>query len=172
MLAQTLETTLAEFFEDGTIQDATIATNDTQRAEMWARREAAADVMLLHSPTIHNDVAVPLHHMQELLDSIEGIFARLDPGAIDASVAHLGDGNLHLTCWPKSADPALHAKIHAEIEDKVMALGGSFSAEHGIGLEKRGSMARYKDPAALTTMRVIKTSLDPNDIMNPGKVLP
>lgn len=172
MLAGTLESTLAQFFEDGTIQDATIAANDTQRTEMWARREAAADVMLLRSPMIHNDVAVPLHHMQELLDSIKAILTRLDPNAIDISVAHLGDGNLHLTCWPDTTDAALHAQIHSEVEERVMALGGSFSAEHGIGLEKRASMARYKDRAALATMRTIKGALDPKEIMNPGKVLP
>ncbi|MEB8387467.1 FAD-binding oxidoreductase [Rhodobacteraceae bacterium KMM 6894] len=172
VLAGTLESTLAQFFEDGTIMDATIAANDTQRVEMWARREGAADVSQLHSPMIHNDVAVPVHHMQELLDRIKSILARMDPDAIDVSVAHLGDGNLHLTCWPKSTDPSLHAEIHSEIEATVMALGGTFSAEHGIGLEKRGSMDRYKDPIALGTMRAIKAALDPNNIMNPGKVLP
>ena len=172
VLAGTLETTLAQFFEDGTILDATIAANDTQRTEMWARREGAADVSQLHSPMIHNDVAVPLHKMQDLLDRIKAILARLDPDAIDVSVAHLGDGNLHLTCWPKSTDPTLHATLHSEVEATVMTLGGTFSAEHGIGLEKRDSMARYKDPAALATMRAIKAALDPNGIMNPGKILP
>jgi FAD/FMN-containing dehydrogenase len=94
------------------------------------------------------------------------------PGAHDVTVAHLGDGNLHYSVYPPDLDGALYERVVTEVEDAVLALGGSFSAEHGIGLSKRPSMARRKDKVAVEVMRALKTALDPAGIMNPGKVLP
>ena len=87
-------------------------------------------------------------------------------------MAHLGDGNLHYTALPTRDDPALHDAVVEAVEDIVADLGGSFSAEHGIGLSKRATMARRKDPVALDVMRAIKAALDPKNTLNPGKVLP
>ncbi|EAP75275.1 FAD-binding oxidoreductase [Roseovarius nubinhibens] len=171
-IATLLETALADAFEAGEILDAVVAQSDSQRMEMWARREASAEVCLLREPLVHNDVAVPLDRMQELLDEIAAIIARLDPGAQDISVAHLGDGNLHFAVWPENPDPALHHTIHMAVEEAVVALGGSFSAEHGIGTEKLPEMQAFKDPAALAAMRAIKQALDPKGILNPGKLIP
>ena len=110
--------------------------------------------------------------MQEFIDDVAAIIDRLDPGARNVSVAHLGDGNLHLGVFPTRPDTALCKQIGDAVEDAALALGGSFSAEHGIGLSKRPSMGRYKSATALAAMRAIKAALDPNGIMNPGKVLP
>ena len=85
-------------------------------------------------------------------------------------VAHLGDGNLHFTVFPTQL--GLHDTVVTAIEDVVQQLGGTFSAEHGVGLSKLPSMARRKDPVALDIMRTIKAALDPGNVMNPGKVLP
>ncbi len=87
-------------------------------------------------------------------------------------VAHLGDGNLHYSAYPSQDDPALYDAVIETVEDEVQAMGGSFSAEHGVGLMKLNSMRRRKDPVALDVMRLLKATLDPQDLMNPGKVIP
>jgi len=167
-----LEDVLARAFEAGTVLDAVVAKSDTQRAGMWARREAAAEVSRLRAPIIDRDIAVPLDAMQTLIERANARARALDPGISFMHVAHLGDGNLHFTAWPETVDTAVHAAIGEAVEDEVIALGGSFSAEHGVGLSKLPAMARHKDPVALAMMRAIKRALDPAGIMNPGKVLP
>ncbi len=165
-----LEALLAEGFEAGLVQDAVIATNAAQRAEMWARREAAAEICLSRTPLVNNDIALPLDQVAPFFDAISEALSRLDSGAETLSVAHLGDGNIHFCVYP--TDAALCDAVMEAVEDVVVALGGSFSAEHGIGLSKLPSMRRRKSPVALTVMQQIKAALDPKGIMNPGKLLP
>lgn len=167
-----LEDVLEQMFEDGAILDAVVAQSDTQRAEMWQRREAAAEIAMAHRPLVNNDIAVPLDKVAVFLDRVRDRLAALDAGAKELIVSHLGDGNVHYTVWPKSQDPAVHDAIMEAVEDVVLELGGSFSAEHGIGTSKLPSMARRKNKVALATMRAIKQALDPKGILNPGKVLP
>ncbi|WP_432449536.1 FAD-binding oxidoreductase [Aliiroseovarius marinus] len=165
-----LEEVLVGFMEDGTVLDAVIAQNDTQRTEMWERREAAAEVVLGRQPLVNNDIALPLDRVEAFLDRMGDELTKLDPIAKVLEVAHLGDGNIHYAVFP--SDAALCDPIMERVEDVVRDMGGSFSAEHGIGLSKLPSMQRRKDPVALTVMRQIKQALDPKGIMNPGKVLP
>ena len=167
-----LEDTLAGLMERGAVLDAVVARNEAQRAEMWQRREAAAEITLSRTPLVNNDIAVPLDKVATFLARADARIAGIDGAAESFVVSHLGDGNVHYTVFPGSDDPALKDQIMEAVEDVVLELGGSFSAEHGIGLSKRPSMARRKDPAALATMRAIKRALDPNNILNPDKVLP
>ncbi len=167
-----LEDTLARFLEDGTLEDAVIATNEAQRAEMWARREAAAEVVFARQPVVNNDICVPVDKVARFLDDAIARINAFDPGAEALCVAHLGDGNVHYTVYPSTADPALADRILETVEDVVQDLSGSFSAEHGIGLGKLTSMQRRKDPVALNVMHSIKAALDPKGILNPGKVFP
>ncbi len=167
-----LETELAGAMETGQILDAVVAQNDAQRAEMWKRREDAAEVALTRLPLINNDIAVPVDQAATFLDRMAAALTEIDPGAESSSVAHLGDGNIHYTVFPASQDPAVHDAIMEKVEEVALSLGGSFSAEHGIGLSKKPSMSRRKNPVALDTMRAIKAALDPTNILNPGKVLP
>ncbi len=167
-----LEEILGQYLENGRISDAIVARNEAQRQSMWARREAAAEVAGLHPVRITNDVAVPLDQVETFLMRADTTLAQIDPDATVSVVAHLGDGNVHYTVWPGTGDESAKEDIMERIEDIVLDLGGSFSAEHGVGTAKLGSMARRKDPAALTAMRAIKSALDPNNIMNPGKLLP
>ena len=167
-----LEEALMEALEAGTVLDAVVAQNEAQRAEMWARREAAAELALLKLPFVDNDVAGRPDLMQALLERIETRTRALDPGIGFLNVAHLGDGNLHFAGWPSSPDPDLMKAISRVVEEEVVALGGSFSAEHGIGVLKRPAMAAHKDPVALAVMGRIKAALDPNGILNPGKIIP
>ncbi len=167
-----LEEVLEEMFEQGAILDAVVAQSDSQRAEMWQRREAAAEIAMAHRPLVNNDIAVPLDKVSVFLDRVRGRLTALDAGAKELIVSHLGDGNVHYTVWPASQDPVVHDAIMEAVEDVVLELGGSFSAEHGIGTSKLPSMARRKNKVALATMRAIKQALDPKGILNPGKVLP
>jgi FAD/FMN-containing dehydrogenase len=167
-----LETTLGEMFEKGLLVDAVVAQSETQRRMMWARREAAAEVARSYPIIVDTDVAVPLDRVAEFLRNADARLQGLDPGAQALVVAHLGDGNLHYTALPSRNDPALKDAIREAVEDVVLNLQGSFSAEHGVGLSKLGSMARRKDKVALEVMRSLKAAFDPLGILNPGKVLP
>lgn len=171
-LTAILEAALGEMLEAGTIQDAVIAQSDSQRQEMWSRREQAAEITLGEDHTIDSDVAVPLDKVPTFLENISPRVTALDPHVFEFYIAHLGDGNLHYTVFPSRKDNTLKEAVTEAIEDVVLDLGGSFSAEHGIGIYKRNSMARRKDPVALEVMRGIKATLDPKNLMNPGKVYP
>jgi len=165
-----LEDTLGEMAEAGQVLDAEIAQSDSQRLAMWKRRELAAEVMNSRQPTIDTDISLPLQAVAEFFPRIEARLPALDPGYETITVAHLGDGNLHFTVYP-SREGIYDAVIEA-VEDVVQELGGSFSAEHGVGLSKLASMQRRKDPVALAVMRQVKAALDPGNLMNPGKVIP
>lgn len=167
-----LETTLGAMLQEGRVIDAVIAQNEAQRAEMWERRESAAEVVFALNPRLDSDICVAVDKVPEFFELIAPRITQLDPEAYTSCVAHLGDGNIHYSVHPVRDDKQLASQFMEAIEDVVKSLGGSFSAEHGVGLSKRPSMARRKDPVALAAMRQIKTALDPNNIMNPGKVLP
>jgi len=96
----------------------------------------------------------------------------MDALAEEMIVAHLGDGNIHYTAYPSRNDPTLSATIRHAVAEEAVAMGGSFSAEHGVGVSKRATMAKFKDPVALSVMRAIKAALDPKGILNPGKTIP
>ncbi|MGO4907716.1 FAD-binding oxidoreductase [Pseudorhodobacter sp. W20_MBD10_FR17] len=163
---------LADMMEEGTVLDAEIAQNEAQRRAMWERRELAAEITFARKPAIDTDIAVPVDQVDTFLRRMAARLPTLDKGAEDICVAHLGDGNVHYTVFPTRDDPALYDKVVEAVEDEVQALHGSFSAEHGVGLSKRASMARRKDPVALAVMRSVKAVLDPDNRMNPGKVIP
>ena len=167
-----LEDTLAALIETGAVLDAEIAQNDAQRLAMWKRRELAAEITIDRQPTIDTDIALPLHLVPEFFTRFDARLPALDAGADTISVAHLGDGNVHFSVYPTRDDPALYDAVVEAVEDIVADLGGSFSAEHGVGLSKLNSMARRKDPVALDVMRAVKAALDPEGLMNPGKVIP
>ena len=171
-LVTLLEDALAAMMEDGVVLDAVFATTEAQRRTMWARREAAAELTQGWLPSIDTDVAVPLTAVDAFMRQALARLRDIDPDAQTLTVAHLGDGNLHFTIFPTDDDPALGDAILTAVEDVVQDLGGSFSAEHGVGLSKRASMARRKDPVALDVMRSLKALLDPGNLLNPGKILP
>ena len=171
-LVTTLETILAEMMEAGLVTDAVLARNEQQRRVMWERREAAAEIAVGLHPEVDTDVCVPLDTVETFLAEALRRLDALDPGARTLTVAHLGDGNLHFTAYPTRDEKGLKDKVMETVEDVVAELGGSFSAEHGVGLSKLNSMARRKDPVALDVMRAVKAALDPENRMNPGKVIP
>lgn len=171
-LVTTLETILSEMMGQGLVTDAILARNEQQRRAMWARREAAAEIGVGLHPEVDTDVCLPLDKVDAFLTTAIARLEALDAGARTITVAHLGDGNLHFTAYPTHDDKALKDQVLEAIEDVVAELGGSFSAEHGVGLSKLPSMGRRKDPVALDVMRTLKRALDPHGFMNPGKVIP
>lgn len=167
-----LETALARMLEEGSVLDAVIAQNETQRREIWKRREDAGEVAFFGGIFVNTDVAVPLDKVAAFETALTPRIKAIDPDATQVIVAHLGDGNLHHTTYVSRNDPAVMDALVTAVEDVVQELGGSFSAEHGIGVSKLETMKRRKDPVALDAMRAIKAALDPNNILNPGKVIP
>lgn len=172
LIVDHLQETLGAMLEEGLIENAVVARNEAQRRGMWERREDAAEVTLGRLPLVNTDISVPLDRIETFLKRMKAALPGIDAGAGISVVAHLGDGNVHYTVWPASQDPGVHDAIMEKVEDVALSLGGSFSAEHGIGLSKKPSMRRRKNPVALGVMRAIKAALDPQGIMNPGKVLP
>ncbi|WP_235871459.1 FAD-binding oxidoreductase [Shimia sediminis] len=171
-LLSLLEEELAQAIEQEQVSDAVIAQNESQRAEMWQRRESTFEVADLRGATLDTDIALPLDKVAEFLQRAEHDTRHISPQVEPIYVAHLGDGNVHYSLWnPPEMSKDREALVEA-IEDLVADLGGSFSAEHGIGLMKRSTMARRKDPIALEVMHGLKRQLDPKGIMNPGKLLP
>ena len=171
-LVQNLEGVLFELMESGDILDAVIAKSEAERFEMWERREASAEITITNEPLIITDIAVPLDKISLFLKKIDKEIIGIDANARNLTVAHLGDGNIHYAIYPSRKDEDLFDRINNRLEETVQTFGGSFSAEHGIGLSKKKSMERRKDPISLKVMKLIKNTLDPKNIMNPGKVLP
>jgi len=168
---------LGAAIEDGLIQDAAIAENITQSKALWHLRESIPLAEAELGKSIKHDVSVPISRIDDFVATTgEQLRARFaDIGFV--IFGHLGDGNLHynITRAPhtdEAAHLALQPSIYRIVHDSVHAHGGSISAEHGVGQVKRDEMARYKSELELTLMRRIKTALDPNGLMNPGKVLP
>jgi FAD/FMN-containing dehydrogenase len=171
-ITDALQTIMADMMNSGAVLDAVVAQNETQRGAMWDRREAAAELTFWRKPIVDTDVALPLDLVGSFLEQANAKVVEADSGAEPFYIAHLGDGNVHYGVYPSSDDAALKDQIVEIIEDVVESLGGSFSAEHGVGLSKLNTMRRRKDPVALDMMRKIKGVLDPNGILNPGKLIP
>jgi FAD/FMN-containing dehydrogenase len=171
-LTDRLETVLGEALEAEALTEALVAQNSTQRRKLWEMRETAAEITLNETPIVDTDISVPLDVVGLYLERMQARMAALDPEAGIMIVAHLGDGNVHYTVYPSRDDKALIAATRAAIAEEAVALQGSFSAEHGVGLSKRPTMAAHKDPVALSVMRAIKQALDPQNILNPGKTIP
>ncbi|MDV7270293.1 FAD-binding oxidoreductase [Thioclava sp. A2] len=165
-----LEALLADAFEVGQISEAIVANSETQRRKLWEMRESAAEITFTTPDLVDTDIALPLDRLETFLMRMKKRLHALDPQAEELVIAHLGDGNIHYCAYP--SDMAQAAAIRAAVAEETVALGGSFSAEHGVGVSKRATMARHKDPVALEVMRAIKSALDPKGILNPGKVLP
>jgi FAD/FMN-containing dehydrogenase len=171
-LVSLLETVLMEGIEEGLADDAVIAQNATQRSDMWAMRELSAEVVFSFPRFVDTDVAVPLDRFEAFLTDAEAARMEMDPASELHLVAHLGDGNLHYTILQSEKFAEDLEPLREMVERIALSHGGSFSAEHGIGLSKLGGMRRRKNPVALKVMRQIKSAIDPKGLMNPGKTIP
>jgi FAD/FMN-containing dehydrogenase len=163
-------------FEDSTINDAVIAQSQAQAQAFWALRHGMSEAQKPEGGSIKHDVSVPVVSVADFLDEAMAAVTKMVPGCRPMPFGHLGDGNIHFNVsQPVGADKATYldhwGKMNALVHGIVMSYGGSISAEHGVGQAKRDLLPEVKDPVALDLMRTLKTAIDPNGIMNPGKVL-
>ena len=162
---------LGNLFEDELINNALIAKNASDAKDFQAVRE---DSFLCDKRFPHGfwfDVSVPLGHLDDYSKHLFEKIKHINPNLKVFMFGHLGDGNLHLTVSSGHACPQLESKINAAVYEGLNNIGGSFSAEHGIGEQKMASLENYADAQKLELMKAIKGVFDPNGIMNPGKVI-
>ena len=171
-----VEDAIATLVGSGTVIDAILAGSAGQAQAMWRLREGIPDAQRREGGSIKHDISVPAARAGDFLQEAEAAIATAVPGARVCAFGHLGDGNLHYNIsQPAGADEdgflQKWSDVARLVHDLAVKHGGSISAEHGIGQLKREDLVRYKDPVVLDLMRTIKRTLDPHNIMNPGKVL-
>lgn len=170
------ERALAGASERGVVADAAFASSESQREAMWKLRESIPEAQRREGASLKHDVAVPITRVAKFVTQAGEWLARHVPDGELLAYGHLGDGSLHLNVQQRpGSDPqtflARAAAVRRAIHDLAATLGGSFSAEHGIGQAKVAELERYKSPVELELMRALKRALDPHGILNPGKVL-
>jgi D-lactate dehydrogenase (cytochrome) len=171
-----LEAILARGMEDGIVDDAVIAASLSQRGAFWKLRDEMSAAQKPEGGSIKHDVSVPVAAVPDFIAEANAAVIKLIPGARPVPFGHLGDGNIHYNVsQPIGADTADFLsqwhEVNAVVFAIVLRMGGSISAEHGIGVLKREELPEVKDKVAIELMRGIKAMLDPLGIMNPGKVL-
>lgn len=171
-----LERLLQRALENRLISDATVAHSLTQARELWALRENISEAQAAEGPNVKHDISVPIARLADFVETTDAALLKAFPGIQMITFGHLGDGNLHYNvaaanaadqAWLLEQRGAISRLVHDAVDD----YGGSISAEHGLGQLKRDEIRRYKSASDLALMARIKNALDPQGIMNPGKVL-
>jgi FAD/FMN-containing dehydrogenase len=175
-LTELVETALSRAVEDGIVVDATIAQSQEQARKLWALRENVSEAQRREGPNVKHDISLPISAIAAFCRDTARAIDEAFPGARLFVFGHLGDGNLHYNvAAPDGVMPREFMKradaVNRVVHDRVVAAGGSISAEHGIGQLKRAELARYRDPLDLELMRRIKSALDPQNLLNPGKIV-
>jgi FAD/FMN-containing dehydrogenase len=175
-LAATLEQALQSAAEGGVIGDAVLASNEAQTAALWALRENVSEAQKIEGVSIKHDIAVPVSRIAEFIARADAALQAAFPQVRIVCFGHIGDGNLHYNQSRPDAQTnaefiARTAAVNRIVHDLVHELGGSISAEHGLGQLKREEVLRYKSATEMDMMRAVKQALDPRGLMNPGKLL-
>jgi D-lactate dehydrogenase (cytochrome) len=175
-MAANMETLLASAFEGGAILDAAVARSEAQRAGLWRFREAMVEAQRHEGGSIKHDIAVPVDKAPEFIRRATAAVEAAMPGIRPIPFGHIGDGNIHLNLsQPVGMDRDEYLSHWGEmnriVHDITAELGGSISAEHGLGRLKRKEITRYKSALEIELMRTVKAALDPQGIMNPGKLV-
>ena len=175
-LAERLQAVLAAAMDRGLLTDGMMATSEHQRKALWLIRESPTDAFAQAGVVLRHDVSVPVAEVPDLIERGERLFADMIPGVRVVAFGHVGDGNVHFNLLqPEAMDGAAFRVMKDEVQqhvfDLVEDLGGSISAEHGIGRLKRAELARRKPAIDLDLMRRMKRTLDPKNILNPGAIL-
>lgn len=178
-LSDMLEYSLASLITQGVLNDAVIAKNEREADAMWRLRDSLSESERAQGPALQHDISVPVERMPEFLVEDAAAIAAQFPGVTMMGFGHLGDGNIHLhakpprdggdrgAAWLGKFGEALSETVYR----RVIAAGGSISAEHGIGRAKRAHFLALDDPARIAALRAIKQALDPNAILNPGVLI-
>ena len=173
---QAVEHWLAAQLESGLVADGALATSQAQAAKLWALRENISEAQKIEGISIKHDISVPVSAIPALLETADAALAKAYPGIRVVAFGHVGDGNLHYNLSKPDAQDnnafiAAQTEVNRIVHDAVHALNGSISAEHGIGQLKREEILRYKSPVEMALMRTLKQAVDPQGLMNPGKVV-
>lgn len=176
MLQQAMESVLQQALLDELALDVVVATSIAHSAEFWALRESISDAQAAEGKNIKHDIALPISSVAAFIEQTDAQLHRHFPGCRLITFGHLGDGNLHYNVSaPTGAleEEFLNrqTEVNRVVYDSVALFAGSISAEHGLGALKRDEIQRYKSPLEMQLMRQIKAALDPNNVMNPGKVV-
>jgi FAD/FMN-containing dehydrogenase len=171
-----LELALSEAISDGQVLDAVIAKNSNEAGRLWRIRHAIPEAQGKEGVSIKHDISVPIGRIDDFMRQAEAAILKQIPDARIVAFGHLGDGNLHYNIsQPIGADPDEFRKVAVAaskaVYDLVADLGGSFSAEHGVGVLKKAYLHEYRSSEELDLMRTLKQAMDPQNTLNPGKVI-
>jgi FAD/FMN-containing dehydrogenase len=164
-----VEAALAEAYEKELICDAVLAQSEGQRQQLWGMRDDV-EQCFRDGPTIAFDVSLRISDMQNYVTDVEERLAEAFERCDVYIFGHMGDGNLHLVIGAGAYSPQIRSKIEACVYEPLRAIGGSVSAEHGIGLEKKPYLDISRSNVEIELMRTLKLALDPRGILNPGKI--
>ncbi|MBS1230783.1 MAG: linked oxidase domain protein, partial [Proteobacteria bacterium] len=175
-LAAAMERFLEQALEGEAISDAVLAQSGEQAARLWALRENISEAQKIEGISIKHDVSVPISRIGDFVDQADAALKKAFPGIRIVAFGHVGDGNLHYNQSKAESGEnaefiAMQPQVNELVHDIVHQLGGSISAEHGIGQLKRDELRRYKSPLEMEMMAAVKRAFDPQGLMNPGKVL-
>ena len=175
-LLERIEPWVSSVFDAGLAKDGTIAQHGSQARDLWALREGISESLSATGLPHKNDVALPIAKLDAFCNELDGVFASRYPDWEICLFGHVGDGNLHINVMkPEALDRAEFFTKTKEADRDLFSLvqrhGGSISAEHGIGLLKKPFLSYSRSPAELAVMRQVKRALDPQGILNPGKIL-
>ena len=175
-LRERLEQVLSEAMKAGLVDDGTIALSEGQRLAFWLIRENPTDAFAQAGVVLRHDVSVPIAEVPALIDKGAALFEKSIAGVRVVAFGHVGDGNIHFNLLqPEAMEGAVFRAMKDEVQtrvfDLVESLGGSISAEHGIGRLKRDELALRKPAIDLDLMQRLKNTLDPHHILNPGAIL-
>jgi FAD/FMN-containing dehydrogenase len=166
--AAKLEAMLGAALEAGLVADAVIASSEAQAEAFWRIRDSISEAERASGGSIAHDISVPVSDMPRFMTAAAAELERAFPGVEASAFGHLGDGNVHFHVRAKDHDPVAITRM---VHDLVTAAGGSISAEHGIGQMKLAEFERLATPGRIAALRAIKHALDPNGLMNPGKLV-
>ncbi|KHK91021.1 FAD-binding oxidoreductase [Novosphingobium malaysiense] len=176
-LRERCEGMMAAAFDKDLVEDAAMSTSEAQAEAFWLLRESVAPAERERGPAVQHDISVPVEKMPDFVQTTAPMIEAEWPGTEAVAFGHLGDGNVHYhiiaphvtdgLAWQKTEGKAISRRVH----DLVTEWGGSISAEHGIGQLKRDELVRLGDPVALSMLRAVKNALDPQGLLNPGKLV-
>ena len=172
---EAVQQTLTTAMEEGSVVDAAFAKSERDRLALWKLRETLPDAHRSDGATIANDISVQPSQIARFLEEADAAIGAVLASAQSYPFGHVGDGNLHYAIKAPGNEAALLAargSLERVVQDVSAKLGGSISAEHGLGLAKNADIQRYKSADEIALMRALKRTLDPKNILNPGKLLP
>ncbi|NDH64543.1 MAG: FAD-binding oxidoreductase, partial [Alphaproteobacteria bacterium] len=175
-LHDAMETLLERALEAGLVTDATVARSKAQRDDLWKLREDLSESQKYEGGSIKHDISVPIGRIPEFIAAASASVTALVPGCRPVPFGHMGDGNIHFNVsQPVGMDKQVFlngwAAMSEKVHDIAAMLGGSISAEHGVGQLKVDEIVRYKSPVEIELMHRLKRTLDPQNTLNPGKVV-